>query len=207
MDSPEALLIRSLRDGDEAAFDSLVDTLQEPMLRLARTIAGVDGAEEVVQDTWAAVIDGLERFEGRSSLKTWIYRILTNRARTWAVRAKRSVPTAFEEGAVIESEAAVSPDRFSVRGRWTQPLERWDVDSPEALLLRAESRKELARELENLPPAQRAVVILRDVEGCSSEEVCEILSVTEVNQRVLLHRGRSKLRAAMERRWTGGGNP
>ncbi|WP_437958934.1 RNA polymerase sigma factor [Sorangium sp. So ce119] len=195
----DAALVRRLLAGDEQAFEQLVTGLHTPMLRLARTLAGPAGAQEVVQETWAAVFDGLVRFEGRSSLKTWVFRILTNRARTWGTREKRTVPVSWTEDGDQGSETAVDPARFDGTGDWVNPPAPWTEQSPEGLLLRKEIAVVLQRELEALVPGQRAVVQLRDVEGCPSDEVCEILGISEANQRVLLHRGRSKLRAALER--------
>ncbi|WP_438018239.1 RNA polymerase sigma factor [Sorangium sp. So ce315] len=195
----DAALVRRLLAGDEQAFEQLVTELHTPMLRLARTLVGPAGAQEVVQETWAAVFDGLVRFEGRSSLKTWVFRILTNRARTWGTREKRTVPVSWTEDGDQGSEPAVDPARFDGTGDWVNPPAPWTEQSPEGLLLRKEIGVVLQRELEALVPGQRAVVQLRDVEGCPSDEVCEILGISEANQRVLLHRGRSKLRAALER--------
>jgi len=195
--SKDATLLDRLRAGDEDAFDQLVTELHPTMTRVAGAMIGPDSAKEVVQDTWAAVLDGLDRFEGRSTLKTWVLHILVNRARTWAQRAKRSVLVSFDDE--IGEDPAVDPTRFTRFGNWALPPALWLEQTPEDLLLRTEAGKTVARELDNLPPAQRAVVALRDVEGCTSEEVCEILGLTEANQRVLLHRGRSKLRSAMER--------
>jgi RNA polymerase sigma-70 factor, ECF subfamily len=197
-------LVRRLLAGDEQAFEQLVTQLHTPMLRLARALAGPAGAQEVVQETWAAVFDGLVRFEGRSSLKTWVFRILTNRARTWGTREKRMVPLSWLEDGDLGSEPAVEPARFDTMGDWTSPPVPWTEQSPEVLLLRKEIGALLQREIEALVPGQRTVVLLRDVEGCPSDEVCEILGISEANQRVLLHRGRSKLRAALERYLTKG---
>ncbi|WP_433933524.1 RNA polymerase sigma factor [Sorangium cellulosum] len=199
MSADDAALVRRLLAGDEQAFEQLVTGLHTPMLRLARTLAGPAGAQEVVQETWAAVFDGLVRFEGRSSLKTWVFRILTNRARTWGTREKRTVPVSWTEDGDQGSEPAVDPARFDGTGDWVNPPAPWTEQSPEGLLLRKEIGLVLQREIEALVPGQRAVVQLRDVEGCPSDEVCEILGISEANQRVLLHRGRSKLRAALER--------
>jgi RNA polymerase sigma-70 factor (ECF subfamily) len=197
----DTTLVARLRAGDEQAFDDLVGSLHPAMLRFARTLAA-DGAEEVVQDTWTAVIDGLDRFEGRSSVRTWIFRILSNRAKTWAARARRSVPVPSFEPEAADDEPAVDPARFSRRGNWADRPRPWAETSPEEILLRMEAGVALAREIEALPAAQRAVVTLRDVEGFTAEEVCDILGIGEANQRVLLHRGRSKLRAALERHLT-----
>ncbi|WP_437336002.1 RNA polymerase sigma factor [Sorangium sp. So ce394] len=197
-------LVRRLLAGDEQAFERLVTQLHTPMLRLARAIAGPACAQEVVQETWAAVFDGLVRFEGRSALKTWVFRILTNRARTWGAREKRTVPVSWLEDGDRGGEPAVEPARFDSTGDWVSPPVPWTEQSPEGLLLRKEIGAVLQREIEALVPGQRAVVLLRDVEGCPSDEVCEILGISEANQRVLLHRGRSKLRAALERYLTRG---
>ncbi|WP_437590882.1 RNA polymerase sigma factor [Sorangium sp. So ce1000] len=197
-------LVRRLLAGDEQAFQQLVTQLHTPMLRLAQAIAGPAGAQEVVQETWAAVFDGLVRFEGRASLKTWVFRILTNRARTWGTREKRMVPVSWLQDGDLGGEPAVDPARFDSTGDWATPPVPWTEQSPEVLLLRKEIGAVLQRELEALVPGQRTVVLLRDVEGCPSDEVCEILGISEANQRVLLHRGRSKLRAALERYMTRG---
>lgn len=183
MDSDDDLLVR-LRSGDERAFVSLVERYQDPMLRLAASfVPSREVAEEVVQDTWLALLRGIDAFEGRSSLKTWLFRILVNRARTTGTREHRSVP-------VAEAEPAVDPARFDGGGHWAAPPEQWIVTD--------EDRKVIRTFIGGLPDRQREVVVLRDVEGMSSEEVCAVLAVSEVNQRVLLHRGRSKLRQLLE---------
>jgi RNA polymerase sigma-70 factor, ECF subfamily len=186
MDSDRKLLLR-LRSGDESAFVSLVERYQEPMLRLAVSFVPSHAiAEEVVQDTWLAALRGLGKFEGRSSLKTWLFRILVNRARTTGVRENRSVPV-----------PAVDPSRFDASGSWADPPEHW----VEAAENRAEAGKLADRvraRVDDLPGRQREVVVLRDVEGMSSEEVCAVLDISGANQRVLLHRGRSRLRQLLE---------
>jgi RNA polymerase sigma-70 factor, ECF subfamily len=152
-------------------------------------------AEEVVQETWLAVVGQMDQFEGRSSLRTWIGAIAVNRAKTRGVRDKRSVPFS----ALADDDAdVVSPERFTAKGFWCLPPTPWEK-APESQLLRKEARAAIERELEALPPAQRTVVTLRDLEGWSSEEVCNVLEVTETHQRVLLHRGRMRLRSALER--------
>jgi RNA polymerase sigma-70 factor (ECF subfamily) len=198
----DADLLQRLRAGDEAAFAALVDRLHPSLLRVARLFVRSDAvAEEVVQETWVAVLDGLDRFEGRASLNTWIGRILANRARTRAVREGRSLPLSAIEG---DGEPAVDRDRFGPRGFWATPPRPWEDPGAEKLLLRRELGALLARELVRLPEAQRAVVELRDVDGWTAEEVCNVLDLSETNQRVLLHRGRSRLRAALERHLQGG---
>jgi RNA polymerase sigma-70 factor (ECF subfamily) len=192
----DAELVRRLREGDEASFRALVTELHRALTRVALAfVASEAAAEEIVQDTWVAVVNGLHQFEGRSSLRTWIGKILVNRAKTRGVRDRRAVPFSTLEGNDAEP---CEPERFSERGFWSVPPRRWD-SSPESLVLRKEAREHLERVLATLPAAQRTIVTLRDVEGWSSEEVCNALDVTETNQRVLLHRGRARLRAALER--------
>jgi RNA polymerase sigma-70 factor, ECF subfamily len=182
-----------------------VDELSPGLLRLAmQHVPSRAVAEEVVQDTWLGVINGIDRFEGRSSLRTWIYRILLNNARTRGVREKRTLPFSYfrrrgEEGS---DEPAVDADRFQGRrdaapGGWARPPVEWA--SPEERLASDEARTVLLEAIAALPPRQREVITLRDVQGFSSEEVRNALDVSETNQRVLLHRARSKVRAALER--------
>jgi RNA polymerase sigma-70 factor (ECF subfamily) len=199
----DAGLVKALKARKDEAFAALVHMYGASMLRVAQIYVSSRAlAEEVVQETWLAVLGGIDRFEGRSSLKTWIFRILENIAKTRAVREGRTLPfSAFDPGRV--PEAAVDPDRFFDSehprwpGHWASPPQRWDT-IPEESLLGRETRTHIETALETLPAAQRAVVSLRDIEGWSSEEVCNALELSETNQRVLLHRGRSKLRAALE---------
>lgn len=192
-------LVRRLVAGDEAAFASLVDRYHARLLRLAMAfVADRSTAEEVVQDTWIGVIDGLPTFEGRSALKTWVFRILTNRAKTRGVRDARAVPFSSLGNPDREHEPAVDPARFQPNGMWANPPRRWDDDTPEKLLMGQETLRRFEEEIARLPPKQRAVVTLRDVEELDSHEVCNILEISETNQRVLLHRARSKLRRALE---------
>jgi RNA polymerase sigma-70 factor (ECF subfamily) len=150
-------------------------------------------ADEVVQETWLGVIRGLSAFEGRSSLRTWIFQILVNRARTRAVRDARSVPFSDLE---VDDGPAVEPAAFGDDGRWSSAPPRLETD-PETSLLSAELREHLLRAIDALSPAQRAVITLRDLVGAPAEEVCELLELSEGNQRVLLHRARSRVRAAL----------
>jgi RNA polymerase sigma-70 factor (ECF subfamily) len=193
----EAAIIARLLTGDEAAFETLM-TLHHPVLsRLARSIVKNPAvAEEVLQDTWAAILDGLARFEGRAALRTWMCRILMNHAkRRWAREARTSPFSSFGDSA----DVAVDPSQFSAGGFWAVPPSRaWDEETPEGLLLRREIREALEREILRLPEAQRTVVTLRDLEGWPSDEVCNVLEISESNQRVLLHRARTKIRAALE---------
>ncbi len=190
MDSDEALLDR-LRNGDETAFLALVGRYNGSLLRVARTYVPNDAvAEEVVQDTWIGVVRGVDRFEGRSSFKTWLFRILVNRARTTGVREHRH--DTFDP-----TEPAVSPDRFDASGAWAEPIAPWESDADDRLVADTWAAS-LRTALDGLPERQRDVVVLRDVEGLRSEDVCAVLGISEGNQRVLLHRGRSRLRAALE---------
>jgi RNA polymerase sigma-70 factor, ECF subfamily len=202
----EQALIAALRDGDEVAFGTLVDTYGASMRRVALTFVRSGAvADEVVQEAWLGVLRGIERFEGRSSVKTWLYRIVANTARTRAVREARSVPFSaleLEGEAETAAEPAVSPDRFygpdgRYPGGWTSFPTPWS-EQPDAALIGSETRDLIAAAIEVLPPGQRIVITLRDVEGWSSEEVCSVLELSETNQRVLLHRARSKVRAALE---------
>lgn len=200
----EAELIDRLRSGDEGAFTWLVDTYSSSLKRLAMGfVAGEAVAEEVVQETWLAVLTGISRFEGRSSLKTWLFRILVNRAKTRGAREGRTI-SFTELDSAERYEPAVSPERFLPAdhplypGHWASPPRSWSAVAEQAVL-RRETMEVLRRGLERLPPSQRAVVTLRDVQGLPADEVCAALSLTEANQRVLLHRGRSRLRAVLEK--------
>ncbi len=198
--SPEDVaLVKRLLDGDEAAFTGLVERYHGRLLRLALVFVSAGAsADEVVQDTWLAVLTGLRSFEGRSGLKTWIFSILTNRAKTRGRRDKRSVPFSALTNPGSEDEPAVPPSRFTPSGSWSAPPERWDEDMPERLLLRRETRALIDHAIDELPAGQRAVITLRDVEGLDSTEICNILGISETNQRVLLHRARSRVRSALE---------
>jgi RNA polymerase sigma-70 factor, ECF subfamily len=200
----ELELLDRLRRGDEAAFTQTVERLNGSMLRLAMAHVGTRAvAEEVVQDAWVGVLAQLDRFEGRSSLRTWVLRIVANQARTRAVRERRTLPFSSLDDPREPGPPAVEPERFLPAGHrwaghWASPPSSW-ADVPEERLLSAETRAEVERAVELLPPAQRAVVTLRDVEGMTASETCELLGLTEGNQRVLLHRARSRVRRALER--------
>lgn len=201
-------LVAALRAGDEAAFVGLVERYHASLVRLATVYVGDRAvAEEVAQETWMGVLRGLERFEGRAALKTWIFRILTNRAKTRGQREGRTVSFSALGGGPEADEPAVDPDRFlppdhpQWPGHWAAPLQSWG-QSPEERLLSGETAEVIRAAIEQLPPAQREVITLRDVDGWASTEVCELLTITETNQRVLLHRARSKVRQALERYFT-----
>jgi RNA polymerase sigma-70 factor (ECF subfamily) len=196
----EEKLLDALRAGDEEAFRMLVRDYQPSLVRVARMyVSNQTAAEEVAAETWLAVLNGLDRFEGRSSLRTWIFRILTNIAKTRAVRDGRTLPFSALAPSRVP-EAAVDADRFldpehpRWPGHWAVKPEAW----PEDALLAGETRNKLAEAIGALPATQRAVISLRDIEGWSSEEVRNALDLSETNQRVLLHRARSKVRAALE---------
>jgi RNA polymerase sigma-70 factor (ECF subfamily) len=192
-------LVERLLNGDEAAFAELVQAQYGAMIRIARILLKSQAvAEEVVQETWTAAIEGLPRFELRSSLKTWLFRILVNRARTRATREARTVPMSLWTEQDEEDSPAVAPDRFNRAGFWRAPPTAWDAH-PEGLLEQKQTRARLVEEIDALPAGQKAVLTLRDMEEWTSEEVCNVLGLTETNQRVLLHRARSRLRTAMER--------
>jgi RNA polymerase sigma-70 factor (ECF subfamily) len=201
-------LVDALKRGDESAFVRLVEAYQGLLIRLAMPyVAHRAMAEDVVQETWIGVLNGLDRFEARSSLKTWICRILVNRARTRAQREGRLVPFSAFWGLEDEAEEpAVDPSRFYASGRyeghWMSMVQSWE-DLPEESLLSAETRARVTAAVEALPINQRTVITLRDVEGWQAADVCQALGVSEANQRVLLHRARAKVRQALERYFEG----
>jgi RNA polymerase sigma-70 factor (ECF subfamily) len=203
----EADLVARLREGDEDAFETLVDRHYGMMLAVARGYVRTRAiAEEVVQEAWVGVLNGIDRFEGRSSLKTWIMRIVANIAMSRGEREARSVP--FSSLAAEEhDEPAVEPDRFRAEGdafpgHWRAYPGNW-ASLPDDALLGRETVDVVLRAIEELPAAQRVVITMRDVAGCSAEEVCGTLDVSEGNQRVLLHRARSRVRGALERHLDG----
>ncbi len=198
----DARELAALRGGDEAAFLEIVSRHHAAMLRVAATyVRSREIAEEVVQEAWLGVLRGLAAFEGRSSLRTWIFQIVVNCAKTRGRREVRSLPMSWFPEASEREGPSVPPDRFRAdadrwAGHWAEPPEPWPdarVESNEMLALVREA-------VEQLPEAQRTVVTLRDVHGWESAEVCDLLGISEVNQRVLLHRARSKVRGLVERR-------
>ncbi len=188
---PDADLLRRLRAGDERAFVALVERHNGSMLRLALSFVPSRAvAEEVVQDTWLGVLRGLAGFEGRSSLRTWIFTILVNRARSTGVREQRSIPVA-DAGPVVDAS------RFGPSGAWSTPPDHW-IEEAEDRIEAGKLAGLLKSAVDGLPTRQREVVLLRDVEEMSSADVCSVLAISEANQRVLLHRGRGKLRQILE---------
>ena len=189
-------LIKKLRARDKVAFATLVRELHGSLVHVAMTfVSSRATAEEVAQDTWGNVLASLDQFEGRSSLRTWIFRICTNRAKTLAVREARSTPLSELQE---PGEAPVEPSRFSAGGTWAVPPHPWTDDTPERVLDRAQAVEQIQRTLAELPAMQRAVITLRDVQGLDSAEACNALEISESNQRVLLHRARSRVRRALE---------
>jgi RNA polymerase sigma-70 factor (ECF subfamily) len=190
----DAALLERLRAGDESAFETLLSRHDAAMRRVARTFVRTDSAaDEVVQDAWLGVLRGLDGFEGRSSLRTWIFRILVNQARTRAVRDARTLPfSALED----DDTPAVEPAAFAADGRWTSAPARLDAD-PESGLLSAELREHVLDAVNALSDNQRAVITLRDLVGLPADEVSELLEITPGNQRVLLHRARARVRNAL----------
>jgi RNA polymerase sigma-70 factor, ECF subfamily len=182
-----------------------MDEHSSAMRRVAMSyVGGRAAAEEVLQETWIGVLRGIDRFESRSSLRTWIFRILTNTAKTRAARESRTVPFSSlggdespDDGPAVDPDRFLRPDHAGETDHWASAPRRWDT--PEDDLLATETRKAILDSIASLPPSQRAVVTLRDVEGWPAEEVCEVLELSDGNQRVLLHRGRSKVRADLER--------
>ncbi len=197
----EAALLAALRAGDERAFAELVDRYHASLVRVARQyVSTQESAEEVVQDAWIGLLRGLDRFEGRSSLRTYLFRIVMNLARTRGVREARSAPFSSlvrddEDGPAVDPERFVqAPDPGA--GHWASPIRPWSR-SAEQLALSSEAIEKVYEAIEELPEVQRRVVTLRDVEGFGADEVCDLLDLSEGNQRVLLHRARTKLRQAL----------
>jgi RNA polymerase sigma-70 factor, ECF subfamily len=197
-------LVRALQAGDERVFAAVVDWYSGSLLRVAMAyVSSRAVAEEVVQETWLGVFEGIHRFESRSSFKTWLFRILTNRAKTRGIRESRyeaiglgAASTDTDEGSSLEDFLFVAEG--STAGHWIDPPHAWEPDTPERVLLSKECRLAIEQAVDNLPATQRLVMTLRDMEGISSEEVCNILGVSETNQRVLLHRARTKVRRQLD---------
>jgi RNA polymerase sigma-70 factor, ECF subfamily len=198
----EADLLSRLRAGDERAFEMLVQRHHRTMLAVARQYVSTRAvAEEVVQEAWLGVLKGLDRFEGRSSLSTWILRILVNIAKTRGVRESRTVPYAALAGP--DDEVSVEPERFRgpndpYTGGWWAFPEDWRK-RPEQALLQRETLRLVTEAIDALPPLQRSVIAMRDIQGLDPEDVCSVLEISAGNQRVLLHRARSRVRAALEK--------
>ncbi len=200
----DTALVARMLAGDETAFAHMVDTHHGAMFRLAMVFTKDRGAaEEVTQETWLAVVDGIDRFEARSSLKTWLFNILVNKARTRAKRDARMVSTADFSEEAIARQRSVDAARFGgPKNHWTQPPREWSI-SPEDHLMTRQLAQVIKDTIESLPANQRVVVTLRDVEGMTAAQTCELLDLSNGNHRVLLHRGRAALRSAVESYLTG----
>jgi len=200
--SDDAVLVKAIAARDPAAFAFLLDRYHPSLVRLAQQyVPSRAVADEVVQETWLGVMNGIDNFEGRSSLRTWIFRILANTAKTRAEREGRTVPlSAF---ASDDDDPSVDPSRFFDQqherwpGHWASPPARWD-ELPEEHLAGRETLDALKRAIDALPPVQKQVIVLRDIEGWPAEEVCDLLGLSVGNQRVCLHRARSRVRQALE---------
>jgi RNA polymerase sigma-70 factor (ECF subfamily) len=200
-------LVSRLRSGDEAALAALIDDLQGSLLRLARSFCRTEAvAEEAVQETWIAVIEGVDRFEGRGTLRSWIFGVLVNQARKRALREARQAELARlpqeSNRASLPDPGAGGPDEpepgMGPNGWWETPPAPWGLEDPAAAMLRRETLGVIERALADMPESQRNVVLLCDVEGLAPEEVCNILGISGNNQRVLLHRGRARVRRALD---------
>ncbi|MBS0150749.1 MAG: sigma-70 family RNA polymerase sigma factor [Nitrospira sp.] len=203
------VLLARLRQGDEGAFAELVTRHHSALIRMAMGhVANREVAEEVVQDTWIAVIEGLERFEGRSSLRTWIFGILIHKAKDRGVREKRHVTFSSFEAVSDEGDEVIDPSRFHQTGEWAGhwalPPQPWDDQTPEKLLASQQAVNAMNRAIESLPQTLREVLTLRDIEGVEAKEVCEILKITETNLYVRLHRARERVRQTVETYMAGG---
>lgn len=200
----EAGLVQALQRGDEAVFSTVMDWYSASLLRLAMAyVPSRAVAEEVVQETWMGVLEGIGRFESRSSFKTWLFRILTNRAKTRGTRERRyesfGLGGSDSEGEEDPSlEDTLFATEGSGKGHWIDPPQGWEPDTPERALLSKECRTAIEEAIQALPNKQRQVITLRDVQGMSSEEICNILDISETNQRVLLHRARTKVRRVLD---------
>ena len=195
----ERELLSRLRAGDREAFAALVALHGGPLLRLAISFVKTPAiAEEVVQDAWLAALESLGKFEGRASLRTWLFHIVANKARTRVVREGRTVPFSALGSEAGGDEPAVSPERFDRGGMWKEPPGKWSEENPERLAQNTQTRAAIEQAIAALPEAQRAVITLRDIEELEAEEICNLLGVTLSNQRVLLHRARAKVRLALE---------
>lgn len=192
--------LEAVKAGDEVAFEAIITRYHGPLMRLAMAYVRDHGvAEDVVQDTWLTCLRTLDRFEGRSSLKTWIFGILINVARARRRKESRVLPFAslFRQDHLDSRRPTVDPHRFGSNGLWTTPPDSWS-NLPEAKVIGREALDRVKVAIEGLPARQREVVILRDVAGMDSDEVCELLAISATNQRVRLHRGRAAVRRVLE---------
>lgn len=193
-------LYRRLRSGDVSAFNKLVRELHRSMVGVAMRFVGNRAtADEVVQDTWLAVVEGLDGFEQRSSLKNWIFAILANKARSRAVRDRRMVTSADLTREIDDDAPVVDPSRFDASGSWTNLPRSWDDLTPERIVAGRQMWVHIQEAIERLPPIQRSVLVLREIEHMEPHEVSVLLEISDGNQRVLLHRARARVREMIER--------
>jgi RNA polymerase sigma-70 factor (ECF subfamily) len=192
----DEVLIPKLLDGDEAAFAQVVRAYNGIMRHVAKSIAGESIADEVTQEAWVAVIRALPKFERRSSLKTWILRIVSNMAKS---RLRHESRTISMEDAGGNNDGMIDPSHFKSNGMWQSPPHVWDADTPEEIVSSKQLRVCIDNTMKSLPPLQQAVIVLRDMQGMDMDAICKILDVSESNGRVLLHRARSQLREAIDR--------
>ncbi|MDH3326526.1 MAG: RNA polymerase sigma factor [Gammaproteobacteria bacterium] len=193
---PEQILIKRLLNGDENAYRDVVTDYHSSMLYVARAIVGTAIADEVVQEAWVSVIKALPKFEGRSSLKTWILRIVSNNAKSRLRKESRH----FSAGDAADLEIIGMPqERFSDNGHWAVPPSRWNIESPDELLTSDELQSCIRQAIDKLPAIQQTILSLRDMDDMSMEEICKILEISESNSRVLLHRARTKVFLAIEK--------
>lgn len=199
----ELALLTQLRKGDADALAHLVGRYQASLMRVASGfVSSLAVAEDVVQETWLAVIKGMSRFEGRSSFRTWLFSIVVNRAKTRGVQEHRTMPfSALGEAGSLEP--AVVNQAFDKEGRWAAPPRSWGADSPEEMLLRNEMQQVLTHSIAALPERYRVIITLRDIEEIAAQDVCQLLDINEQNQRVLLHRARARLRSMVEAQFIG----
>jgi len=191
----ESELIKQLINGNENAYRFVVQAYHNNMLYVARSIVGPAIADEVVQESWVSVIKALPKFEGRSSLKTWVLRIVSNSAKTRLRKESRNV--AMGDASDLDT-LSIPPERFKENGHWSAPPQHWNIASPDALLTSDELKNIIYSTIEKLPPIQQSIVSLRDMEGMSMPEICKVLDITESNSRVLLHRARAKIWQVIE---------
>jgi len=195
--SDEQALIQQLLNSDEHAYRHIVKNYQGSMLYVARSIVGAANADEIVQDAWLSVIKALPKFEGRSSLKTWILRIVSNSAKTRLRKESRQF--AAGNAADLEVLSNLSSEKFNENGSWATPPKHWDIASPDALIASEELNNVIRRTIDKLPALQQSIVTLREMEGLGMEDICKILEISESNSRVLLHRARTKIWQAIDK--------
>ncbi len=193
----EQALIKQLISGDEQAYRHVVKNYQSSMLYVARSIVGTSIADEIVQDAWLSVIKALPKFEGRSSLKTWILRIVSNSAKSRLRKESRQF--AAGDAADLEILSSLPSEKFNDNGSWATPPKHWDIASPDALIASEELNNIVRRAIDKLPSLQQSIVTLREMEGLKMEDICKILEISESNSRVLLHRARTKIWQAIDK--------